>query len=84
MYTKIIFLDGNKSFLKTRWRIIPYNGSGSCGALRSPSESYSGSGKSSNMDNYLLSLIGGVQRMSIKPKKSGTKRRSGGALKFVR
>jgi hypothetical protein len=78
MYKRILFLDGNKSFLKTRGRIVPYNGSGSCG-------SYSGSGKvSSNMDNYLLSLIGGVKRMSIKPKKSGTKRRSGGALKFIR
>ena len=79
MYKKILFLDGNKSFLKTRGAIVPYMGSGSrsCG-------SYSGSGKASNMDNYLLSLIGGVKRMSVKPKKSGAKRRSGGALKFVR
>ena len=78
MYKKILFLDGNKSFLKARGQLLPYNGSGSrsCG--------YSGSGKASNMDNYLLSLIGGVKRMSVKPKKSGTKRRSGGALKFVR
>jgi hypothetical protein len=78
MYKKILFLDGNKSFLKTRSGIAPYMGYGSrsCG---------SGSGKaSSNMDNYLLSLIGGVGRMSVKPKKSGTKRRSGGALKFIR
>ena len=74
MYKRTLFLNGNKSFLKARGRILPYRGSGSC---------CSGSG--SNMDNYLLSLIGGVGRMSIKPKsKSGTKRRSGGALRFVR
>jgi hypothetical protein len=78
MYKKILFLDGNKSFLKARGQILPYMGFGSrsCG--------YSGSGKASNMDNYLLSLIGGVKRMSIKPKKSGTKRRSGSGLKFIR
>lgn len=76
MYKRILFIDGKKSFLKTRGRIIPYKGSGSCS---------SGSGSGSNMDNYLLSLIGGIGRMSIKPKsKSGTKRRSGGALKFIR
>ena len=74
MYKKILFIDGKKSFLKTRGRILPYKGSGSCS-----------SGSGSNMDNYLLSLIGGIGRMSIKPKsKSGTKRRSGGALKFIR
>lgn len=79
MYKRILFLDGNKSFLKTRGRILPYRGSGSCCS----GSGCSGSG--SNMDNYLLSLIGGVGRMSIKPKsKSGTKRRSGGALKFIR
>lgn len=75
MYKKILFLGGNKSFLKTRGAILPYMGSGSCSC---------GSGKASNMDNYLLSLIGGVKRMSIKPKKSGTKRRNGGALRFIR
>jgi hypothetical protein len=76
MYKKNLFLAGNKSFLKTRGRIIPYahSGFGYC----------SGSGKSSNMDNYLLSLISGVGRMSVKPKKTGTKRRSGSGLKFVR
>ena len=74
MYKKILFIDGNKSFLKTRGRIIPYKGSGSCG-----------SGSGSNMDNYLLSLIGGIGRMSIKPKsKSKSKSKSGGALRFVR
>ena len=77
MYKKILFLDGNKSFLKTRSGIAPYMGYGSrsCG---------SGSGKaSSNMDNYLLSLIG---RMSVKPKtkKTKSKSKSGGALRFVR
>jgi hypothetical protein len=79
MYKKILFLDGNKSFLKTRGEILPYMGLGSrsCG--------YSGSGKASNIDNYLLNLIGGVGRMSVKPKtKSKSKSKSGGALKFIR
>jgi len=80
MYKRILFLNGNKSFLKTRGAILPYMGSGSrsCGC--------SGSGKASNMDNYLLSLIGGVGRMSVKPKtkKTKSKSKSGGALRFIR
>lgn len=79
MYKKILFLDGNKSFLKTRGQITPYMGSGSRSC-----KSYSGSGKASNMDNYLLSLIGGVGRISVQPKTKKTKSKSGGALKFIR
>jgi hypothetical protein len=52
MYKKILFLDGNKSFLKTRGQITPYMGSGSRSC-----KSYSGSGKASNMDNYFSKYI---------------------------
>ena len=80
MYKKLLFLDGTKSFLKTRGWIVPYKGSGSCGS----NKAYSGKG--SNIDNYLLDLIGGVGRMNVKPKtkKTKSKSKSGGALRFVR
>ncbi len=79
MYRNSLFSRGVKNITKSQLRTgnkpIPflYNGGGmKCG---------------SGIDDYLLSLIGGVGRMSIKPKtktKTKTRSKSGGALRFVR
>ena len=74
MYKKDLFIRGNKSFLKTRGNIIPMRaGRGSC----------VGSGSSAGLDNYLLSLVKGVS-LASKPKKTKSRTKSGGALKFIR
>ena len=77
MYRNSLFSRGVKNITKSQLRTgnkpIPflYNGGGmKCG---------------SGIDDYLLSLIGGVGRMSIKPKtKTASKRRTGSGLKFIR
>ena len=69
MYKKNLFAHGAKSFLTYR-----HKSGGSC----------CGSGiKSSNIDNYLLGLVKGVNRMSIgsKPK---SRSKGGKGLKFSR
>ena len=72
MYKKDLFIRGNKSFLKTRGNIIPMRaGRGSC------------SGSGAGLDNYLLSLVKGVS-LASKPKKTKSRTKSGGALKFIR
>ena len=77
MYRNSLFSQGAKNVTKFQLRTgnnpspVLYNGRGmKCG---------------SGIDDYLLSLIGGVGRMSIKPKtKTKTRSKSGGALRFVR
>ena len=69
MYKKKLFQHGAKKF-----RTYKHKRGGSC----------CGSGtKSSNIDNYLLGLVKGVNRMSIgsKPK---SRSKGGGGLKFSR
>ena len=77
MYRNSLFSQGAKNITKFQLRTgnkpspFLYNGGGmKCG---------------SGIDDYLLSLIGGVGRMSIKPKtKTTSKRRTGSGLKFIR
>jgi hypothetical protein len=80
MYRNSLFSRGAKNITKYQLRTgnkpIPYHSGGSCCG--------SGVASSAKLDNYLLSLIGGIGRMSVKPKRTGTKRRGGGALKFIR
>ena len=72
MYKQKLFAHGAKHLLKSK------------GSLKSYRQK-SGSGLSSNIDDYLLSLVKGVQRMSIKPKKPAKSRANyGGALRFIR
>ena len=74
MYKKQLFIRGNKSFLKTRGNIIPmHSGRGCCMS----------SGASAGLDNYLLSLVKGVN-LASKSRKTKSKSKSGGALKFIR
>ncbi|MFY8162161.1 MAG: hypothetical protein ACOVNU_12585 [Candidatus Kapaibacteriota bacterium] len=76
MYRNSLFSRGAKNITKFQLRTgnnpspSLYNGRGmKCGA---------------GMDEYLLSLISGISRMSAKPKRTATKRRSGAGLKFIR
>lgn len=72
MYRDILFRHGAKSFKPYRTSIIKIQGKGKCG-----------SGVKSNLDDHLLSLVGGVSRMSVKPKLR-TKRTSGTGLRLIR
>ncbi len=76
MYRNSLFSQGVKNITKYQLRTgnrpspVSYNGRGmKCG---------------SGIDDYLLSLIGSVGKMSIKPKMKTTKRRTGSGLKFIR
>ena len=76
MYRNSLFSQGVKNITKYQLRTgnrpspVLYNGRGmKCG---------------SGIDDYLLSLISGISRMSAKPKRTATKRRSGAGLKFIR
>jgi hypothetical protein len=78
MYRNSLFSQGAKNITKYQLRTgnrpspVSYNGRGmKCG---------------SGIDDYLLSLIGSVGKMSIKPKTATrtTKRRTGSGLKFIR
>ena len=73
MYKNSLFAFGTKHLLKSKGTLKPY---------RKKSSRTTG-GSINNLDNYLLSLVNGVRRMSVKPKKSAKSTR-GGALKFVR
>ncbi len=71
MYKNKLFAFGAKQLMKNKGS-LKLNKKKKGGALN-------------NLDNYLLSLIGGVRQMSVKPKsKSSKSRSSGGALKFIR
>ena len=69
MYKKILFQYGAKSFRPYKKYIQSYKGRGSC------------CGSGANLDNYLLSLVNGVNSISL-PKT--TRKKRGGALKFSR
>jgi hypothetical protein len=73
MYKNSLFAFGAKHLLKNR---------GSLKSYRKKSGKATG-GSINNLDNYLLSLVKGVGRMSVKPKKPAKTTR-GGALRFVR
>jgi hypothetical protein len=76
MYKQRLFAHGAKRLLKSKSSLKSYR----------HKSSKTGSGLSSNIDDYLLSLVKGVQRMSIKPAKKPAKSRAnyGGALRFIR
>jgi hypothetical protein len=75
MYKQKLFAHGAKHLLKSKSSLKSYR----------QKSSKTGSGLSSNIDDYLLSLVKGVQRMSIKPKKTAKSRSNyGGALRFIR
>ena len=75
MYKQKLFAYGTKHLLKSKGSLKSYR----------HKSSKTGSGLSSNIDDYLLSLVKGVQRMSIKPKKTAKSRPNyGGALRFIR
>ena len=76
MYKNKLFLNGLKYLIKNKGSLKPYR----------KKSNYATGGSLKNLDNYLLSLVGGVRRMSVKPKRKsgGSCCRSGGALKFVR
>lgn len=71
MYKNKVFLHGAKYLLKHKGALKPY---------KKHSNKTPTGGSLKNLDNYLLSLVGGVRRMSVKPKR----KISGGALKFNR
>ena len=74
MYKQKLFAYGAKHLLKSKGSLKSYR----------QKSSKTGSGLS-NIDDYLLSLVKGVQRMSIKPKKAAKSRANyGGALRFIR
>lgn len=66
MYKNKLFLNGVKYLLKSKGLLKPY---------RKKHSSKGGSLKS--LDNYLLSLVGGVRQMSVKPK---SKSKRGGSI----
>lgn len=74
MYKNKLFLNGLKYLLKKKGSFKPHK----------TKHSNATGGSLKNLDNYLLSLVGGVRNMSVKPK-----RKSGGScynkgLSFVR
>jgi hypothetical protein len=73
MYKNSLFAFGTKHLLKNKGTLKPYR----------KKSSITTGGSINNLDNYLLSLVNGVRRMSVKPKKSAKSTR-GGTLKFVR
>jgi hypothetical protein len=75
MYKNKLFAFGAKQLMKNKGSL----------KLNKKKSSQKTGGALNNLDNYLLSLIGGVRQMSVKPKsKSSKSRSSGGALKFIR
>jgi len=73
MYKHKLFAYGAKHLLKSK------------GTLKSYKPKTKTGGSLANIDDYLLSLVKGVQRMSVKPKKAAKSRASyGGALRFIR
>jgi hypothetical protein len=71
MYKNKLFLHGAKHIMRNK---------GSLNSTKKRTKTGAG------LDDYLLSLIGGVHRMTIKPKTKPSKSRGsrGGALRFVR
>jgi hypothetical protein len=77
MYKQKLFLHGAKNVMKRK------------GQIKYPSKSKKTGSGIADIDNYLLSLIGGIQRLStakkqMPKKQTQTKSKYGGALKFVR
>ena len=78
MYKHKLFAYGAKHMLKSK---------GSLKSYRHKSKGTTTGGSMNNLDNYLLSLVGGVRRMSVKkPKKPTRSGRGccGSGLKFIR
>jgi len=76
MYKNKLFAYGAKHLLRNKGSYKSYKASKKAAAT---------GGSLNNLDNYLLSLVGGVRRMSVsKPKKSAKSGSYGSGLKFVR
>jgi hypothetical protein len=58
MYRNKLFAYGAKHLLKSK------------GSLKSYKHKRTTGGSLKNLDNYLLSLVGGIRQMSVKPKKA--------------
>jgi hypothetical protein len=80
MYKNKLFAYGAKHLLRNK---------GSYKSYKKGKKAAASGGSLNNLDNYLLSLVGGVRRMSVsKPKKAAKSGRGSGyggcGLKFVR